>query len=528
MVRVPRGISFQVHVADMSFQYASALSEAEQPNFCQTIDEFYARDARRLIFRLTSEFCLQNRVTATELLHSADLQNKLENAGTALLHAVQIQSSAYSSAVNIPVRDALNHYNRLVSGVIDRVTIDQRKHVFPTGTVDNFAALADSLAGQPNGLYLLNGALVHYLRHCTRWSEKIDRLLRVLDAADAAADKTRPGAGMLHNAVDEIVAEILPVPVALVDLIGPKDIFGEGLLAATRLFLGQQQKSAYTEDVALNSLARHFAAGRLPLSREALGARLTTDVQSLKRLREDSIEAEMRLFRELALLIRHGIGPYMKREEMMPALELRAARFVAHETLTKCLDATTIPDEKIAWLYFTESCIVGARSRYKIADQIFRIATSSNFRNRVQSTQIPVSKRLHILSGLCTSALKSGFDPDQRVRMAKLYDGLACEIAQKSRLFENIDAMPIPPALKVLAMLKLFASGQITEGKLSAEAHKRVLGYLAQPGFLTGYLQAWAQSHGGKLDKMASLLELAQGLKRIGLAPDAFFNAMAA
>ncbi|MGB8602947.1 MAG: hypothetical protein WCD42_12205 [Rhizomicrobium sp.] len=512
----------------MSSQYAGALSEAEQPNFCQTIDEFYARDARRLIFRLTSEFCLQNRATATELLHSADLLNKLENAGTAMLHAVQIQSSAYSSAMNIPVRDALNHYNRLISRVVDRVTVDHRKHVFPTGTVDNFVSLADSMVDKPNGLYLLNGTLVHYLRHTTRWSEKVDRLLQVLEAPGAVAANSGPGAAMLHSAVDEIVAEILPVPVALTDLIGPQSTFGEGLIAATRLFLGQQQKSAYTEDVALNSLARHFAAGGLPLSRAALGARLVADVQSLKRLREDSIEAEMRVFRELALLIRHGVGPYMKREEMMPALELRAARFVAHDTLTKCLDATTIPDEKIAWLYFTESCIVGARSRYKVADQIFRIATSSNFRNRVQSTQIPISKRLHILSGLCTSALKSGFDPDQRVRMAKLYDGLAFDIAQKSRLFENIDALPITPALKVQAMLKLFAAGQITEGKLSADAHKRVLDYLAQPGFLTGYLQAWAQSHGGKLDKMASLLELAQGLKKIGLPPDTFFNAMAA
>lgn len=498
--------------------------EQGETRFCQTIDDFYTREARRVIFRLTSEFCIQNKVTATELLYNPDLVTKLENAGTAMLNAVQKQAATYSAAVNIPIRDSLNHYNRLILQATERVEKDRRKNVFPAATLETFADLADTLAKAPNGLYLLNGALVFYLRDATRWSEKITLLVGLLEVV-------RPGTyggRMLREAIDEILAEMVSVPAALFDLYGPQASFGEALVACASLLNGKAQKSRYAEEKALSCLAKHLVSGDATLARSALCARLVTDIQTLKRLREDSIDAEMRCFRELAALLIQAIGPQLKREEIVPALELRSARFVAPETLSKCLDATTIPDEKVAWLFFAESCIVGARSRYKIADHIFRISTSENFRNRLNSTQIPAAKRLQILCGLNASALKSGFDPDQRIRMARMYDAMAWDIAQKSRLFETIDGVQAPPAVKVQTMLKLFQGGQVTEGKMSAHAHKMVLGYLGQAGFLTGYLQGWAQSHGGKLDKMAAILELAQGLKKIGLAPDTFLGAMAA
>lgn len=495
-----------------------------ETRFCQTIDDFYTREARRVIFRLTSEFCIQNKVTATELLYNPDLVTRLENAGTAMLNAVQKQASTYSAAVNIPIRDSLNHYNRLILQATERVEKDRRKNVFPTGTPENFASLADTLVHEPNGLYLLNGALVFYLRHATRWSEKITLLVGLLEVVRAGTD----GGEMLREAIDEILAEIVTVPAALFDLYGPQASFGEALVACAHLLNGKPRKSRYAEEKALTALSHHLVSGDATLARSALCARLVSDIQTLKRLREDSIDAEMKCFRELAGLMIKAIGPQLKREDIVPALELRSARFVAPDTLSKCLDATTIPDEKIAWLFFADSCIVGARSRYKIADHIFRISTSDNFRNRLTSTQIPAAKRLEILSGLNASALKSGFDPDQRIRMARMYDTMAWDIAQKTKLFEAIDGVQAHPAIKVQALLKLFQGGQITEGKMSAHAHKLVLNYLGQSGFLTGYLQGWAQSHDGKLDKMAAILELAQGLKKIGLAPDTFLSAMAA
>lgn len=509
----------------MSSSYASALADAGEQKICETVEDFYTKDARRTIYRLLGEFCVQNKVSVIEILHSADLINKLENnASAAMLHAIQLRAASYSSSAKIPVKDALNHVNRLVSEASNRVIADSKSRRFPQITADKFGALADSLSGKPDGLYILNGALAAYLRNAGSWNEKIARLVKVvhIDGPDG------PGKQMLIDAIDEILAEMLACPAALIDLIGLRDNFGECVISVTQLFLGQQQKSQYTDDICLADLTRLFAAGRMAATRTVLGMRIIADIQSLKRLREDTIESEMRLFRQMADLVCQGIGPHLKREELMPALELRAARFVAPDTMRKSLGSTTLPDEKVNWLFLAAECVVGARSRYQIADQIFRIITATTFRNRVLSTQIPAPKRLGILYGLNASALRSRFDEDQRKRMARTFDDFAVEVAKQAKLFETIEAQPVSPDVKVQTVLKLFASGQITTGKLSDMAHKILLGYLSQAGFLTGYLQNWAQTHDGKLDKQMAILELARSLHKVGLAPDTFLSAMAA
>lgn len=509
----------------MSSSYASALADAGNQKICETADDFYTKDARRTIYRLLGEFCVQNKVSVIEILHSADLINRLENnASAAMLHAIQLRAASYSSSAKIPVKEALNHVNRLVAQASNRVITDCKKKLFPQLTVEKFGALADTLVSKPNGLYILNGSLTAYLRNATSWIEKISRLVKVVnvDSPDG------PGKQMLIDAVDDILAEMLACPAALTDLIGVRDNFGESIISVTQLFLGQEQKSQYTDDICLADLTRLFAAGRMAATRTVLGMRIIADILSLKRLREDTVESEMRLFRQMADLVCQGIGPHLKREDLMSALELRAARFVAPDTMRKSLGSTTLPDEKVNWLFLAAECVVGARSRYQIADQIFRIITATTFRNRVMSTQIPAPKRLAILHGLNAAALRSRFDADQRTRMAKTFDEFAFEVARQAKLFETIEAQPLPADVKVQTILKLFASGQITTGKLSGAAHKLVLKYISQPGFLTAYLQGWGQTHEGHVDKQTAILELARSLHKIGLAPDTFLSVMAA
>ena len=57
----------------------------------------------------------------------------------------------------------------------------------------------------------------------------------------------------------------------------------------------------------------------------------------------------------------------------------------------------------------------------------------------------------------------------------------------RAKLFENLEAKNQNHVEKATTLLKLTMGGFFTEGALSARAREIILGYLATPGFLTGY-----------------------------------------
>lgn len=504
--------------------------DLDAPKTCQKIEDVYTQQARRRLYRLGAEYCARNKVTVSEVLHSGSLIRRFEDFGTALQHVLQLQATTQASALNIPVRDALGQISHLANKLIERVVADDKSGVFAELPAPGIGALADEIAKKgaqaaANDLYRLNGAIVRRLHTATDWNEKLYRLISLLDGHT----KTEAGANLLAAALDEFLAEILQMQAAVLNLIGEKHHFSQVVIAEAELFLGRYRDTQLLVEAGhngLNLLAEHLAAGRLPVARSELGHRIVADIKSLKPLREDSVEAEMADFHKLADLVREGIGPCLPHEAAMPALELRAARFVAPESLQKNLANLLLPEDKVAWLFTAESCIVGARSRYKIADMIFRTITAKTFTGRFQSTQLPSERRLQAMAKLNAAAMASGFDADQKKRMAAHFDTIGYAIARQIRLFEGIESKPIPACHKVQTILKLFEDGMVTQGKFSAEAQQVVLRQLGQPGFLSGYLQACAQGH-NKLDKLAVILELVRSLQRIGLKPEAILGSLA-
>ena len=83
-------------------------------------------------------------------------------------------------------------------------------------------------------------------------------------------------------------------------------------------------------------------------------------------------------------------------------------------------------------------------------------------------------------------------------------DRLACDVAGRAKLFENLEAKNQSPVEKSATLLKLTMGGFFTHGALSARARDIILSYLATPGFLTGYFAA--QSGADNETAMAGLM----------------------
>ena len=491
---------------------------------CTKAEDIYSRQAKRAIGRLLSEFLTQNKLSATELLHRSDMLKKLEATGTLLQYAVQQTAIARAAAEKIPVQEIIKVLNDVVSDVYDRAFKDKRDNVFPEIGTEKFAALATKLAARDNGLYVLNGAIAKHLRDARSWDEKVVRLIRLMDTTQPES----PGGELLADAGDTIIAEILHTAAAVQDIIGPRETFGDAVIALINLFLGTEQAGQYGKEQGLALLARYFAAGKLPLSRRSVAERIVAEILCLKRLRTDSYDNELKMLRRIVALVTPGIGDILPRDDLMEAFELRSKRFVAPECLNECLSNTVLPDEKLDWLFFADECIVGEANKQVLADAAIRIVMGSEFKEQFRSPRTAMSKRLQRLALLNSRARQCAFHESPKRKIADILDAIAWVVALHTKLFEIIDAKPVTPVEKMMTILQLFAAGTFTEGRLSAKARAVVIGYLSQPDFLTGYIDVRSKAGRGEFDIESAASELVERLQKIGIPVETSLKAIAA
>lgn len=498
------------------------VAQLAQQSPCSTVDDLFAPPARRIISRLLTEFLTNQKVSAVELLHRAELLDRLEGTGTLLQYVVQQTAVARAAKEKRPVQTIIKELNQLVGDLSDKVHVDKRNDRFPELKAEQFPALADDLVAKPDGAYILNGTLARYLRDARNWLGKIERLLVLSEMADA----NKPGGSLLISACDAIISEILALPAALIEVIDFKESFGEMVMSLVNLFLGRLENTNYPADHIMPHLTKRFASGLMPLSRSAIAVQIIAQIYNQQRLTTDSCDAELKMFRTLTGLMMSGVGDVLDKDELVEALELRAKRFVTSEYLNGCLAAIVLPSDKLEWLFFAEDCVLGERNKQILAKAAIRIATADSFKSQFTLTRSSLPGRLQRLTALCTKAAASGFHEADRRFLVSVFDNLAFTLAADNRLFETLAARPIHPVEKVLVLLQLQDARTFTPGGLSDRVRTEIIGYLARPGFLESYIERFKGK--APLSNEAAVAELSRNVRKVGLTPDELRELLAA
>ncbi|HWD26856.1 MAG TPA: hypothetical protein VG387_06805 [Rhizomicrobium sp.] len=483
---------------------------------CFKPDDLYSYHARQTMMRLIPDFLARNKITITELSHRADMLEKLEATGTLLQHAIQKIAVAQAASTATPVAQIIKTLNELVTKAFSKVYRDARAKLFPVAVSGGFASLANRLAAQPEGLYLLNGAIAHHLKDAKGWDDKVLKLLAIMNEAPAEG----PGRTLVLSAVDSLLAEMLAGSAALHELIGASDNLGQALTALVQLFLGQETEGARA---GLLALTKHFAADDLPEARTAIANRIMAEFKSPKRLCPASLEDEFKTLRHIANRVVLGIGKYMSHENLIAAFTLRSKRLVTHETLGAHLAGAAAPDEKLERLLFVEENVIGAENKRQLATFVMPVLTAANFETHFINTKTPPLAKLQRLAQLQARVRRSGFQENQKADMSDMLDKLAFGIAARAKIFEAIEAKSPSAVEKATTILRLVTGGMLTEGRLSARARELVLGYLGRPGFLTGYI---AQSAPASAD--GAMAELMQTLGKAGITAETGLKNIAA
>jgi hypothetical protein len=407
---------------------SAAKEEPPQALPCFKPDDLYSYHSRQTMGRLFIDFLSRNRITITELIHRADLLEKLEATGTVYQHAIQKIAVAQASSTAVPVQQIIKSLNELATQALQRVYRDQRKGLFPNPRVHEFAELAAKLSGQGDAAYVFNGALARHLKDCEGWNGKVLALLQILQKAPAE-DAPR---ALVLSSIDAIMAEILTGSAALHELIGGAENLAEALSCLVELFLGNA--TGGNED-GLAPLAARFTADELPEARTAIAGRIVAEFKSAKRFCPNSLVDELKALRRLANRVVMGVGKYLSHEDLIEAFTLRSKRLVTQESLSLYL-ADCLPDEKIERLLFVEENIIGIENKRQLANFVLPVMSSAAFDNFFQNSKVPALSRLQRLAQLQGRVRRASFVDVQRDEIAQKLDRLAWDVAVRARLFK--------------------------------------------------------------------------------------------
>jgi hypothetical protein len=489
---------------------------------CFKPDDLYSYHARATMARLLLDYLARQKLTVTELIHRADALEKFEATGTVYQHAIQKIAVAQASSTKKPVQQIIKDLNNLATKAIHRVYRDERRNYFPTVAAGGFRALADKLCDAGDGSYVLNGAVARHLAGATGWEDKLVKLLAIMEeASDSSA-----GAMLLLASVDGITAEILSGSAALHELIGCHDNLGDALTTLIHLFLGQTRPDVEPRD-GLATLTRHFAADNLPAARTAIANRIMAELKSIKRLQGEALLDEIAVMKRIANKLVLGQGKYLSHDDLIAAFTMRSRRLVTYEALAHFLETVETPDDRLEKLLLIEKAIIGAENKRQLATAITPIVTSANFANFFHNADRPVLARLKRLVALQDQVLASGLQDTQKYEISRVLDKIASEAEARARILDSIAARPVSHVEKVLTVLKLYASGVLTKGRLSARAQDFILSHMAKPNFLADYIAHIARGDAAPAPEAAKA-ELVEMLANAGITPEDGFSAFAA
>jgi hypothetical protein len=509
-------------------QMSVAASQEDAPHAlpCFKPDDLYSYHARQTMSRLLTDYLARNQITITELIHRADMLEKLEATGTLYQHAIQKIAVAQAASTTTGVQTIIKSLNELTTQAFHRVYRDQRKGLFPDPHAHQFAELAQKLAGQGDAAYIFNGALARHLKDAKGWDEKVLMLITIMDSAPSEEAPRK----LVLSSVDAILAEILNGSAALHDLMGPAENLGQALNNLVTLFLGKQPEGG-ASGKGLISLTEHFAADTLPEARTAIANRIIAEFKSNKRLVPEFMVEELKALRSIANRIVLGVGKYLSHEDLINTFTLRSKRLVVQEALGQYI-AEAGPDEKIERILFVEDNIIGVENKRQLATYVMPILNSAAFENHFNNPKIPLLQRLQRLAQLQARVRRSGFIDVTREEVAVKMDALAVTMEGRGKLLESIEARPISAVEKAQTLLRLATGGILTEGVLSTRARDLILNHLAQPGFLTGYLAAQAKEATAKGDAAPDneqlMSELMETLGKAGITAETGLKNIAA
>lgn len=450
---------------------------------CFKPDDFYSVHARATLMQLLGETLARWKLTVIELIHRADMLEKLEATGTLYQHAVQKVAVARAADGGESVVQIVRKLNELCERAMARVYKDERagrlRPAPPTGILD-FAA---ACAREADGDYLLRAGLAKALAPHAGWAAK---LAAVLAYVPEAAGRDEAAAVSVMTAIDDLVAEIVSGGAAINELLGPRDTLGAALVAMAELFAGKEPPPPATPGLA--ALARAFAENTLPAARTAIASRILAELKGQRRLAPESLDAEVAMLRALAFRLVLGQSNLMTGADIGAAVTIRSKRLVTSEAVEEFIGAGRDPAERIERLLQLEENVLGGENKRRLAGFLAPLLAAYPTEAHFLDARTGLRARLDRLAGLQRRVLRSGFQPREKSACAERLDALAVMVLEKQGGLAALMPKAAGAGARLAAAAELLQRSCVTEGRLSAAVRAYGLALLKDAAAVKAYL----------------------------------------
>lgn len=440
--------------------------ENQEP-LCITPQDLYTIHARERIGRLLETWLERQGATPFELLHRADLVEKLESSGTDLQHAIQKVAIPEAQARDLSVHELIRTFTSLVERAIERLLKDTRKGGMPDLDKEGFASAAERVSQDPDRAYLLGAAVAASIAPARNWSDKISRLLDLAEAAPV----TGPPRGLALQTIEQPLAEILGARAGLDDVIGKDLDLGGRLAAMTRLAARDQVEALMRIEPlvaevmpplspAADRLARWLSTEDFESVRAAIARRVVRELTGPRRLRPASPEGEIKVIRALAMALTAAAGSMLPLDDVQEAFTVRSRMLVTSDFVEAYLGGgeRTAREEIEALVWLVENVIGGANKRQAgryLSAAVAALRFEKEFRNGAETASV----KLQTLATLQKAVGRGGLAPEDYAPIQSKIGDVGAMVEADARLVITLSKAPAPPVQKLMLLLKL-ATGE--------------------------------------------------------------------
>lgn len=455
---------------------------------CRTPDDMRGPRGRETIGRVLEDWLKRAGATPFELLHRADLVEKLEASGFELQHAVQKIALPESQASGRPVHEVIRYYNDLIEKTCERVLRDDKKKLFPDLAKEPLAEAVTRLMPLPDRAYRLSGAVAKAVAPARGWRDKTDRLLALADQVPSDPEPRKFALGVIEQPLSEIVGSAA----GLADLLGADLDLGGALAALTRLaapkevemLIRIEPRAARVMpelDGAAARLGARLAAGDFQALETAVAKRVLRELSGARRLRPTDPQGEIDLLRALAMAMTAAAGRALTLDEVQQVFVERSRGLVSPEFVTAYLgEGQTAVDEGRALVRLCEN-VAGAANKRQAARWLAQHLSSHKFETAVRSGAEAPGAKLALLADLQKSVRQAGLpELDIRPALERLGE-LGGLVEAENRLAAAIAGADAPLAGRLAALLKLAAGEAAPLGPAAARAKAEALRLIKAP-----------------------------------------------
>jgi hypothetical protein len=443
-----------------------ARPQADPQPLCVTPQDLYTLHARERIGRLLEGWLERNSATPFELLHRPDLVEKLEASGVDLQHAVQKIAIPEAHARSMSVHELMRVFHALIERAVERLLKDGRRGALPNLDKEGFANAAERLVSDPERGYLLGAGVAASIAPAKSWSDKVDRLMDLADAAPAKG----AGRGLALSTLQQPLAEILEAKPGITDILGKGRDLGANLAAMTRLAayesvdrLIQVEKSVAKVMPELSPLAQRLAkwlAGEnFQETRAAIGRRILRELVGPRRLRPGDAAGEIDVLRALAMSLTAAAGNLLPLEEVQAAFIARSKMLVTGDFVEAYLgQGMTSCQEVEALIWLTEN-VIGAANKRQAGAWLKAVIGSLRFEKEMLAGDENPGVRLAQLATLHRAVGRCGLVPEDYEPIQEKLGDLGGHVEHKAKLTQNV-ARANAPLIHRLTLLLRLASGE--------------------------------------------------------------------